>query len=257
MTASAATRKPRKGVALPTAALLPDPPARRVAHPASASPQRNAVKTQERILSAAQAEFAGKGYDGARVEAIVSRAKVSKNLIYYYFESKEQLYIRVLERIYETLRRRQDELSLLGLDPVEAMTALCEKTFQVFVDEPDIITILNTENLHRGRHVKKSPIIRMLYERLASSLSTILDQGVAAGVFRKDLDPVDLYISMSGLGYFYLSNKYTLSLIFDRDLKTAEYVEKRKLHIVDMIMRYVLVSNIDSPADYTIWQPGK
>ncbi|WP_442582193.1 TetR family transcriptional regulator [Mesorhizobium sp. ASY16-5R] len=252
MTASAATGKPRKTVEVPTAAALPDQPSGRGARRLNVTPQRNAVKTQDRILSAAQAEFAGKGYDGARVEAIVSRAKVSKNLVYYYFESKEQLYIRVLERIYETLRRRQDELTLLGVEPVAAMTALCEKTFQVFVDEPDIITILNTENLHRGRHVKKSPIIRMLYERLASSLSTILDQGVEAGVFRRNLDPVDLYISMSGLGYFYLSNKYTLSLIFDRDLKTAEYVEQRKVHIVDMIMRYVLVSNIDSPADYPI-----
>lgn len=201
--------------------------------------QRDAIGTQEKILAAAQAEFARKGYDGARIEAIVARAKVSKNLIYHYFGSKERLYILVLERTYEKLRRRQDDIPLHGLDPIAAMRALCEATFQVFIDEPDIIVMLNTENLYRGRHIAKSPTIRVLYDRLASSLRDVLHDGAEQGVFRADIDPVDLYISMSGLGYFYLSNIYTLSLLFQRDLKQQQYLEQRKAHIVDMVMRYV------------------
>lgn len=176
--------------------------------------QRDAIGTQEKISAAAQAEFARKGYDGARIDAIITRAKVSKNLVYHYFGSKERLYVLVLERTYEKLRRRQDDIPLHGLDPIAAMRALCEATFQVFTDEPDIIVMLNTENLHRGRHISKSPTIRALYDRLASSLSDVLKDGAAKGVFRSGLDPVDLYISMSGLGYFYLSNSYTLSMLF-------------------------------------------
>lgn len=213
----------------------------------SARPRkRDTIQTQERILAAAQAEFARKGYDGARVDAIIARAKVSKNLLYHHFRSKEDLYIRVLERTYETLRRRQGDIPLMGLDPVEAMKRLCEDTFQVFIDEPDIITMLNTENLHRGRHVAKSPIIRSLYNRLSDTIRTILTEGERQGVFRKDVDPVELYISISALGYFYLSNRYTLSMIFDRDLKEPEHIASRKAHIVDVILSY-LTRDAESP----------
>lgn len=210
--------------------------------------RRDTIQTQERILAAAQAEFARKGYDGARVDAIIARAKVSKNLLYHHFRSKEELYVRVLERTYETLRRRQGDVPLMGLDPVEAMRRLCESTFQTFIDEPDVIVMLNTENLHRGKHITKSPIIRSLYNRLSSSLQIILKEGVLRGVFRKGVDPVELYISISALGYFYLSNRYTLSLLFDRDLKHPDNLERRKAHIVDMTLSYLTAGVKPSPA---------
>ncbi|WP_247657833.1 TetR/AcrR family transcriptional regulator [Aquabacter sp. L1I39] len=208
--------------------------------------KRDTIQTQERILAAAQAEFARRSYDGARVDAIIARAKVSKNLLYHHFRSKEELYVRVLERTYETLRRRQGDVPLTGLDPVEAMRRLCETTFQTFVDEPDVIVMLNTENLYRGKHITKSPIIRSLYNRLSDSIQTILAEGERQGVFRAGIDPVELYISMSGLGYFYLSNKYTLSMIFDRDLKRPENIARRKAHIVDMVLAY-LTSGAEKP----------
>ena len=201
--------------------------------------KRDSIQTQDRILSAAQAEFARRGYDGARVDAITDRAKVSKNLLYHHFGSKEALYVRVLERTYETLRRRQGDVPLAGLDPLEAMRRLCESTFQVFIDEPDIIVMLNTENLHRGRHISKSPIIRALYNRLSDTIRGILDEGARQGVFRPHVDAVELYISMSALGYFYLSNRFTLSLLFERDLKAPENLANHKAHIVDMVLSYL------------------
>lgn len=213
---------------------------RTASKPATKTPrQRNATRTQDEILAAAQIEFARKGYDGARIDAIVARARVSKNLIYHYFESKQRLYIRVLERTYETLRQRQDMIPVDGLDPVSALRALCEATFQVFIDEPGIIVMLNTENLYRGRNIAKSPIIRQLYARLTSTLDAILKRGADAGIFRPDIDAIDLYISISGLGYFYLSNRFTLSILFDRDLPSVENLRRRKKHIVDMTLRFV------------------
>ncbi|GGF68684.1 TetR family transcriptional regulator [Azorhizobium oxalatiphilum] len=201
--------------------------------------KRDAIGTQERILAAAQAEFARKGYDGARVDAIIVRAKVSKNLLYHHFRSKEELYVKVLERTYETMRRRQEALPLAGLEPVEAMQKLCEATFQTFIEEPEVIIMMNTENLHRGRHVAKSPIIRQLYSRLSTTMETILSEGEKRGVFRSGVDPVELYISISALGYFYLSNRFTLSMIFDRDLKAPDNLERRRAHIVDMTLAYL------------------
>jgi len=130
-------------------------------------------------------------------------------------------------------------LLVQGLDPLSALTALCEETFQVFIDEPGIIVMLNTENLYRGRHIAKSPIIRQLYARLTSSLDAILRRGSDAGIFRPDIDAIDLYISISGLGYFYLSNRFTLSILFDRDLKSIENLQRRKRHLVEMTLRFV------------------
>lgn len=208
--------------------------------PVSEKPRkRDSIGTQEKILAAAQAEFARHGYDGARVDAIIARAKISKNLLYHHFRSKEDLYVKVLERTYETMRRRHDEVPLVGLEPVAAMRRLCESTFQTFIEEPDVIVMMNTENLHRGKHVAKSPIIRQLYSRLSSTIQTILEQGEKRGVFRSGIDPVELYISISALGYFYLSNRYTLSMIFDRDLKSPDNLARRKAHIVDMTMAYL------------------
>ena len=207
--------------------------------PASTPRKRDSIQTQDRILVAAQAEFARRGYDGARVDAITDRAKVSKNLLYHHFGSKEALYVRVLERTYETLRRRQGDVPLAGLDPIEAMRRLCESTFQVFIDEPDIIVMLNTENLHRGKHISKSPTIRVLYNRLSDTIRSILDEGARQGVFRPNVDAVELYISMSALGYFYLSNRFTLSLLFERDLKSPENLARHKALIVDMVLSYL------------------
>lgn len=210
---------------------------------------RDPIRTQERILAAAQTEFARRGFDGARVDAIIARAKVSKNLLYHYFHGKEDLYVRVLERTYETLRRRQGDVPVNGLDPLNAMIRLCENTFRVFVEHPDVIVMLNTENLHRARHLAKSTIIRAMYDRLSENLRDILRAGEDQGVFRKGIDPVELYISISGLGYFYLSNQYTLSLLFDRKLAAPENIEHRQAHLVDMVMSYV--TRKPEPGDWT------
>src|SRR5262249_48664359 len=144
--------------------------------------KRDSIGTQDKILTAAQMEFARRGYDGARVDAIIARAKISKNLLYHHFNSKEELYVKVLERTYETMRRRQEEIPLPGLLPIEAIRRLCDATFQTFIEEPEVIVMMNSENIHRGRHVAKSPIIRQLYSRLAGTVDAILREGERQGV---------------------------------------------------------------------------
>lgn len=201
--------------------------------------KRDAIGTQDKILAAAQSEFARKGYDGARVDAIIARANISKNLLYHHFRSKEELYVKVLERTYESMRRRQEEIPLTGLAPVEAIRRLCEATFQTFIEEPEVIVMMNSENIHRGKHVAKSPIIRQLYSRLSGTLDKVLKEGERQGVFRPGVDPVELYISISALGYFYLSNRFTLSIIFDRDLMQPDRIQRRKAQIVEMTLAYL------------------
>lgn len=206
---------------------------------ASPRPARNAEQTRMRILEVARLEFAEKGYNGARVDEIVERCSVSKNLIYHYFTSKEALFIAVMELTYRLMRERQSEWSFIDLPPQEAIEKLILLTFDHFLDDPTVISLLNTENLHQAKHIKQSNSIQPLYNPLVDAITRITDKGRAQGVFRKNIDPIDLYITISGLSYFYISNNYTLSYLFKQDLMEPKRILQRKKHVVEVVLSYL------------------
>ncbi|HKS13164.1 MAG TPA: TetR/AcrR family transcriptional regulator [Pseudomonas sp.] len=199
---------------------------------------RNAAVTRENILKIATQEFAEHGYDGASIEAIVLGCEISKNLIYHYFDSKEGLFIEVMERAYGAMRERQNQLTLSG-DPVRDMRELVEKTVQHFIDQPDFHLLLSTENLHKAAHIRKSAVISQMFNPLKAALSQILQEGKDQGVFRKDADWVDLYVSISGLGAYSITNRYTLSYVLDVDLDSPERKASRLKHASDVVMSYL------------------
>lgn len=201
--------------------------------------KRNPDLTRLRIIEAATEEFADKGYDGARVDRIVERAGISKNLLYHHYGSKDGLFIQVLEHHYTLLRNFQNDMQLKDLDPVAAITNLTVATFQYFIDHRELVSLLNTENLHQAGHVKRSKLILDMYHPLAVVIQDILDRGVEQGLFRSGVDPVELYITISGLGYYYLCCQYTLSTIFRTDLSDDERVRRRCNHIVDVVLAYL------------------
>lgn len=180
-----------------------------------------------------------KGIDGARVDDIARLSNVNKNLIYHYFQSKEKLFIAVLERVYETVRTRQQDLKLRGLDPEEAMRELVHFTADVWIDIPEFIRLLASENLHEARHVLQSPKIIQMYDPLVETLTSILESGVEQGIFRDNIDPIDLYISITSLSAHYIAHRYTFEAIFRRKLTTPSRLKKRKEVISEMIIRYL------------------
>src|SRR5690606_24255170 len=163
--------------------------------------RRNAERTRATLLEIATEEFANKGYAGARVDEIVQRCGVTKNVLYHYFESKEQPFVEVMELAYERMRKRQNEWSFAELEPEEAIAKLTIYTFEHFRDEPQIIRLLNSENLYKAKHIKMSRKIPDLYNPLISAIKDVLAKGRAAGRFRDDVDLTDLYITISGLSY--------------------------------------------------------
>lgn len=207
---------------------------------------RNAQATRERILSTAYKEFAARGYDGARIDAIVARCKISKNLLYHYFAGKEALFIEVMERAYGAMRERQNELALCGDNPVEDMRALVIQTIQHFIEQPEFIQLLSTENLHKASHISKSKTITEMFNPLKSALDDILTKGKQKGVFRQDADWIDLYVSISGLGSYFISNRYTLSYVLGVDLNDPERVKSRLKHAPDMVLSYLCDLSSDS-----------
>jgi TetR/AcrR family transcriptional regulator len=198
--------------------------------------RRDPDRTREAILRAAQNEFSAKGLFGGRVNEIAHRARVNKRMIYHYFGSKEELYLAALERVYAGLRGSEQKLHLNHLEPEIAIRRLVEFNFDYSRTHPELISLINSENLHRARHLKKSKKVRELHSPFVQLIADILRRGAAKGTFRSGLDPVDVYITIAAVGYFYLSNNWTLSAIFGRNLGTDAALQRRKRHNVDMIL---------------------
>ena len=197
---------------------------------------RDPERTRARILDAATREFARYGLGGARVDRIAERAGANKRMLYYYFGDKDGLFLAALEGRYAHIRNAERSLDLEKTDPRIALKRLVEFTWHYYLEHPEFLTLLNSENLHKGRHVRSSKRVRDLHSPFVETLGAVLRRGEKAGVFRAGIDPVQLYISIAGEGYFYLSNRYTLSRIFGRDLMAPRALSGRARHISDMIV---------------------
>ena len=200
---------------------------------------RDPERTSASILAAAVKEFTEKGYSGARIDSIAARAGANKRMIYHYFGDKEALYLAVLEGAYAGIRSAETGLHLTDLEPKAAIEKLIDFTWQYFLAHPEFLSLLNTENLHRAKHLKRSARVFNLHSPLVAAISDILKRGVERGEFRKGADPVHVYISIASLGFFYLSNRWTLSTIFRRNLAEPAELKARGEHIKEVILGYL------------------
>jgi len=201
---------------------------------------RDADRSALAILRAARDEFAEHGLGGARMERIAERAALDKRLIYYYFDNKDSLFRAVLEQTYLDIREAEKQLHLSDLAPAEAVRKLTEFTWHYYLAHPEFLTLLNSANLHRARHLEGSARAREMNTPLIQTLGGVLERGRADGSFRGGIDPMQLYISIAGLCYFYLGNNHTLSAIFGRNLMSPKARSERLSHICDVILGYVL-----------------
>jgi AcrR family transcriptional regulator len=207
--------------------------------PRRSSGERDPERTRAAILAAATEEFTVHGLTGARVDEIARRSGVNKRMIYYYFGDKNGLYLAVLEETYADIRNAEIRLHLADRDPAEAMRELVAFTWNYFIEHPEFLSLLGTENLHRAQHLKTSKKIRELHSPLVGIITTLLTRGVKEGAFRPGVDPVQLYVTIASLGFFYMSNRFTLSTIFARDLGNPEALAERGQHIEDVVLSYL------------------
>jgi AcrR family transcriptional regulator len=203
---------------------------------------RNADRTRTQILDAATQEFAELGIAGARIERIAERAGTNKRMVYYYFNSKDELFVAVMENTYASIRSAERKLHLESQSPVDAIRTLVSFTWNYYLEHPEFIGLLNTENAHHGIHVKNSVEFQSLNMPLIDTLSEVIRQGQKEKIFRSGVDPVQLYISIASLSYFYLANKHTLGHIFSRDLTSAKAKVERLHHVLDVVLGYLVVN---------------
>jgi TetR/AcrR family transcriptional regulator len=198
--------------------------------------KRDAEASRRLLLKAARAEFAAKGLMGARVDEIARSAGLNKQLVYHYFGSKDELYRAVLEGVYAEIRDQERALSLGDLPPEDAMEELIGFSFDYLADHPDFIALLNDENGQGARHLGGSRRLHEMHSPLIALIRRTLRNGAQRGAFRRDMDALQLYISIAGLAYFYFSNNRTLSAIFRRDLGSARAIAARRRHVIDFVM---------------------
>lgn len=198
-----------------------------------------AQATRESILKAATKVFARHGYAGGRIEQISREAKSYDRMIYYYFGSKEALFVAVLEEMYRRFNEAESRLVLDGIAPVEALKSVIRFMWVHYQKHPEFITLLNTENLHRGKHIAKSLRAREYSSPAVSVLGEVLRRGVEAQCFRVDVAPRDVYLMIASMGYFYLSNRYTLSAFLGEQLDSAEALRHWESFVIDAVLRTV------------------
>jgi len=201
-------------------------------------------RTMAGILAVATQEFAAKGLAGGRIDAIAEATHTSKRMIYYYYGSKEGLYLAVLEDAYRRIRATEAELHLADLSPVDALKVLVGFTFDHHHSNQDFIRLVMNENIQRGSYLAQSKLIQDLNVSAIQSIDDLYKRGVKEGVFRKGLDPIDIHASISALTFFNVSNRYTFDLIFKRNGQSAQALAARRQSVIDMVLRFVSYSNL-------------
>ncbi len=196
-------------------------------------------ETRNNILEVAAQEFASKGLSGARIDEIAEKTASSKRMIYYYFGGKDELYRAVLERSYGQIRAREDEGNFQTLPADQALIAQVEHTFDYHVEHPEFVRLVMNENIHHGEHIGHIDGLKERNRSVIASLKTIIDKGVAEKLFRPDIDPIDLHMSISALCFYNVSNRYTFASNFGVDLSSPKSLKKRRAQIAEIILAWV------------------
>jgi AcrR family transcriptional regulator len=210
-----------------------------VAATAVAERQRDPERTRTDILDTATAEFAERGFNGARVDEIAARTRTTKRMLYYYFGSKKQLYLAVLERAYARIRAAEQSVNVDHLDPVMAIRRIAEVTFDHHEANPDFIRLVSIENVHHAEHVAELASLVRVNTPAIRLLDEILERGRAQGTFRQDIDSIDVHMLISGFCFFRVANRYTFRAIFGRDLVDADRRDHYRMLLGDVVVNHL------------------
>ena len=206
---------------------------------AGARNSRDPEQTRSTIIKAATEEFATRGLKGARVDAIAKRTRTTRAMIYYYFRSKEGLYLRVLEQAYRGIREAEKTLDLAHLPPEQAMRRLVAFTFDYYQSNPDFVALVIAENQSGGKFIRKAHRMHRMNVSIIETISAVLHVGAIDGVFRRGVDPVDVHMTIAALGWFQIANRHTFGYLFGRDMTSRAYIERTRELVTAVVLRYV------------------
>jgi AcrR family transcriptional regulator len=209
--------------------------------------EKAAETTRDTILRAAIRVFSAHGFDGGSIEKISTAAKSHDRMIYYYFGNKEGLFVAVLEEIYRRFNVAESALELDIDKPVESLKRIISFILNYYQKHPEFVTLLNTENLHKGKHIAQSLKARDYSSPAIGVIDEVLKSGINKGQFRQHIAARDLYMMIAALGYFYQSNRYTLSAFLGENLEAPTTFSQWEAFVTDSVLRVVTTGD-------TLWQ---
>ncbi|MBU1337119.1 MAG: TetR family transcriptional regulator [Alphaproteobacteria bacterium] len=201
--------------------------------------QQDPEGTRQNIIEVASQEFALNGLSGARIDEIAAKTRSSKRMIYYYFGDKEGLYLSALENAYRQVREGEAKLDIAGLSPLDGLKRLVEFTFEHHHQHEDFIRMVMIENIHHGQYLQRSSVVRDLNVTAIARIGELYERGLSEGLFRPDLDPLEIHWQISALCFFNVSNRATFSQLFSRDFGAPDMLVRLKQNTVEMVLRYV------------------
>ena len=204
---------------------------------------RDAVRTRAELLEVATQVFSEQGYSGARVDVIAERTRTTKRMIYYYFGSKQGLYLAVLEEAYRGIRRAEQDIHAADLSPVDAVRRIAELTFDHHHAHPAFIRLVSIENIHHGEHLRQVDSLRELGAPAASLLDDVLSRGKADGVFRTDVDAIDVHMLISSYCVFQVANNATFGFLFGRDMTAARTRKRNRTILGDVVVAWLTATS--------------
>ncbi len=205
--------------------------------------QERAVRTQNDILEVAIAEFAANGFAGARVDEIAARTRTTKRMIYYYFGSKDGLYLAVLERAYAQIRQVEQGIDVATLSATEALRRIAETTYDHHTTHEEFIQLVSIENIHRAEHLRRSDTVMRENVTAITLLEEVIERGVGEGAFRDDIDALDVHMMISAYACFHVANRHTFKAIFDRDMLDPALQDSHRRLIGDMVVATVTATS--------------
>jgi len=214
---------------------------------------KNPERSRADILRAATAEFALRGLGGARVDAIAQHTRTTRAMIYYYFKSKEGLYLAVLEAAYLGIRDAEQSLDLAHLSSEEAIRSLVGFTFDYYQDHPEFVALVVTENQSGGRHIRKMRKMKRQNVSVLDAIKEMLDRGRNSGIFRSGFDAIDIHMMIAALGWFQIANRHTFSYLFRRDLSAAKTIERHRALIIDVVLQFMRSTPSDESRSAHSW----
>ena len=194
--------------------------------------RHSSAVTIDRILVAARDAFAEHGFDRARLDSIAKAAGVTKQLVYHYFKTKEDLYAVVLDRVSDDVRAMLDDPDYDRLPPIEAVGVLIERIIEAYVERPYIAAMTVDQDLHNGEHIsRRSKYMPTLRQFIAERVAPMLERGSAQGVFRPGVDPRLFYWSIFALASAAFTQRWAMSQSSGIDFASEDGVRLWREHV--------------------------
>jgi len=205
---------------------------------------RDADRTRAALLKAGLREFAQNGFSGGRLERIVKAAGCNIRMVYHYYGGKEGLYLAILEAASDQMRQAEAGLDIDLDRPLVGMLELMRFSYEFFERHPLVEALFRTEDLMSGKRAARlSPMAKDVQSRLRL-IEDLIVSGQAKGLFRDDLDPIQIHMTITALSRFRLGSTQSQAMQTGMNAKARDWRAQRLQHCLAFLEAALLDNKV-------------